>query len=141
MLAIVMGLETWRLGGEASLERIFTSGGLFLDQTEKNFLRSPPPPLPLSEGLDLPLLTAWLCGWKVRATFVMYVNFLFCVAILNFYDVVWFELLETFRFQDKDDYKGEVFSILSSALACVADALNLLYIDYTKGLDECVGRL
>ena len=26
MLAIVMGLETWRLGGEASLERIFTSG-------------------------------------------------------------------------------------------------------------------
>ena len=28
MLAIVMGLETWRLGGEASLERIFTSGGL-----------------------------------------------------------------------------------------------------------------
>ena len=71
----------------------------------------------------------------------MYVNFLFCVAILNFYDVVWFELLETFRFQDKDDYKGEVFSILSSALACVADALNLLYIDYTKGLDECVGRL
>ena len=28
MLAIVMGLETRRLGGEASLERIFTSGGL-----------------------------------------------------------------------------------------------------------------
>ena len=27
MLAIVMGLETWGLGGEASLERIFTSGG------------------------------------------------------------------------------------------------------------------
>ena len=27
-------------------------------------------------------------------------------------------------------------------LACVADALNLLYIeDCTKGLDECVGRL
>ena len=26
-------------------------------------------------------------------------------------------------------------------LACVADALNLLYIDYTKGLDDCVGRL
>ena len=63
MLAIVMGLETWRLGGEASLERIFTSGGfrrgapLFLDQTEK-FFRDRPPPLPLSEGLDLPLLTA-----------------------------------------------------------------------------------
>ena len=28
MLAIIMGLETRRLGGEASLERIFTSGGL-----------------------------------------------------------------------------------------------------------------
>ena len=28
------------------------------------------------------------------------------------------------------------------AVACVADALNLLHIaDYTKGLDECVGRL
>ena len=27
MLAIVMGLETWRVGGgEASLERIFTTG-------------------------------------------------------------------------------------------------------------------
>ena len=40
MLAIVMGLKTWRLVGEASIERIFTSGGsrggppLFLDQTE-----------------------------------------------------------------------------------------------------------
>ena len=123
MLAIVMGLETWRLGGEASLERIFTSGGfrrgapLIFRPNWKNFFEIAPPPLPLSEGLDLPLLTAWLCGWKVRATFVMYVNFLFCVAILNFYDVVWFELLETFRFQDKDDHKGEVFSILSSACA------------------------
>ena len=28
-----------------------------------------------------------------------------------------------------------------ASLACVADALNLLYTDYTKGLDECVGRL
>ena len=32
-----------------------------------------------------------------------------------------------------------------ASIACVADALNLLYIDsqtdYTKGLDECVGRL
>lgn len=67
MLAIVMGLETWRLGGEASLDRIFTS----------------------SES--------------------------FSCRYFELYDVVWFELLETFRFQDKDNYEGEVFSILSSA--------------------------
>ena len=47
----------------------------------------------------------------------MYVNFLFRLAILNYYDIVWFELLETFRFRDKNDYQGEVFLILSSACA------------------------
>ena len=28
-----------------------------------------------------------------------------------------------------------------NSIACVADALNLLYTDYTNDLDECVGRL
>ena len=29
----------------------------------------------------------------------------------------------------------------SSMVACVADALNPLFMDFTNGLDECVGRL
>lgn len=63
MLAIVMGLETWRLGGEASLERIFTSGGfrrgapLFLDQTEKFFRDRHPPSF---------YLTVWICHCLLR---------------------------------------------------------------------------
>ena len=33
-------------------------------------------------------------------------------------------------------------SAISLMVACVADAVNLLYIaDYTNGLDECVSRL
>ena len=65
MLAIVMGLETWRLGGEASLERIFTSGEfrrgapLFFSPNLKIFFVLAPPPPPL-------YLKVWICHCLLR---------------------------------------------------------------------------
>ena len=50
------------------------------------------------------------------------------------------------RMKSREGQKRAIFPSLiwegvGSRLACVADTLNLLYRDYTNGLDEYVGRL